>query len=161
MLQEQNNTVLQVLVSLRLSVLLLFLGHAGNIAGGERLLPLVAVKLLHLDLPGGRRVEAVRGDTVAVWVGPRDVEWLHAAGGAEGVLGAVRVEGVGGERVVAAQQLELTQRHHEVLVLLLDADAAVAVNHGEGRRRIHFEPDGAAVTPALVVYQVTHRTCVT
>ena len=56
---------------------------------------------------------------------------MHAAGGAEGVFGAVCVEGVGGERVMTSHQLELTQRNDEVFVLLLNTDAAAVTEKEE------------------------------
>ena len=69
--------------------------------------------------------------TVAVRVGPRDVEALHAALEAEEVLGLVAAEGVGLEAVVALHQLEVVEGHDEVLVLLLDANrAAEATKRG-------------------------------
>lgn len=55
----------------------------------------------------------------------RQMEDLDAAGAAEVVLGGVGViEGVGAEGVVTYDQLELTEGHLHVLVLLLHTYAA-------------------------------------
>ena len=52
------------------------------------------------------------------------MEGLHAAGGAEGVLGFVSVEAVGGEAILSTQHLEMIRRDDEVFVLLLDTNTA-------------------------------------
>src|SRR6516165_4427051 len=59
-------------------------------------------------------VEAANVDAEFVRVGSRHVEGMNAAMAAECVLGGQRVELVGGELVLAAQQLKMFRRDDEM-----------------------------------------------
>jgi hypothetical protein len=72
-------------------------------------------------------VEAANVDAELVGVGSRHIEGVNAAMAAEFVLGGQRVELVGGELVLAAQQLEMFRRDDEMQKTLLGADRAVAL----------------------------------
>lgn len=116
----------------------------------HKLLPILSVEFFCLDLPHRCVVQTVNSYTVSVGIRARNVEGLHPTGGAENVLRLVRVEGVGLQAVVTLEQFELTQGNNEVLVLFLDADAAVAVYDVQNWSRVDFEANGTAVTPARV-----------
>jgi len=80
---------------------------------------------------------------------PRLVEAFDAAGRAEEVLGGAGAEAVGGERVAAAQQLEILMRDDDVEEAGHRADRAIAIERGNRRPR-HFglEPHCPAMTSA-------------
>src|ERR1044072_4564241 len=95
-----------------------------------RILPVAAV-----EDPGGFQagpvdvMEAAGIDDDAVRLRTRDVERVHAAMRAEGMLRNAGAEGVGFQRALAAQQLERGQVHGEVQHTFLGADRAAAVGH--------------------------------
>ena len=96
-------------------------------------------------------VDAGHGDGHAVRVGPRGVEGGDAAGLAEGVLGRVRSEGVGGDELAGAGlQLEPGGGDDEVRVPAHGAVGAVADPRHHARGGLHAPPHAAAVAPARV-----------
>lgn len=105
-----------------------------------------------LDGHAGDRagVEAARVHADAIGVGARHVEGFHPADRAEILLRHMRVEGVGGEVVLALLELELRRRHDQVEVGDHAADRAVAIEHAQMRRCAHAEAHPAAMTTAPV-----------
>jgi len=73
-------------------------------------------------------VEAANVDAEFVRVGSRHVEGMNAAMAAECVLGGQRVELVGGELVLAAQQLKMFRRDDEMQKTFFGADRTVALD---------------------------------
>src|SRR5262249_18300331 len=69
-------------------------------------LPVAAVERFRRERGEVDVVEAARVDVDLVGIGARHVERMHAAVPAEGVLGGAGVELVGGEIVLAAEELE-------------------------------------------------------
>src|SRR6516165_9544252 len=72
-------------------------------------------------------VEAANVDAELFRVRSRHIESMNAAMAAECVLGGQRVELVGGELVLAAQQLEMFWRDDEMQKTFFGADRAVAL----------------------------------
>jgi len=104
-----------------------------------------------LDVLHGTGVDAGNGDGHAVRVGPRGVEGGDAADLAEGVLGRVRAEGVGGDELVGAGlQLELGGGDDEVGVPAHGAVGAVADPRHHARGGLDLPPHAPAVATAGV-----------
>src|SRR2546428_1748218 len=93
----------------------------------DRLLPMLAVEGVGTDVCQVDAVEAADFDAELVGIRARHVEGVNAAMPAEGVLGGSRVELVGRELVLAAQQLEPFRRHDEMQKAFLGADRAIAL----------------------------------
>jgi len=72
-------------------------------------------------------VEAANVDAELVRVRSRHIEGVNAAMAAECVLGGQRVELVGGELVLAAQQLKMFRRDDEMQKTFFGADRTVAL----------------------------------
>src|SRR5262249_42826481 len=95
----------------------------------------------------------------AVRVRPRRVERMNPADPAEPVPGYLRVERVGRERLLPAQQGEPLLGHDQMQKPLLRADGAVALDRFELVHQ-HPEPNRAAVTTTLVgkkLHRHAHR----
>ena len=73
-------------------------------------------------------VEAANVDAELVRVRSRHIEGVNAAMAAECVLGGQRVELVGGELVLAAQQLKMFRRDDEMQKTFFGADRTVALD---------------------------------
>src|SRR6516162_216999 len=73
-------------------------------------------------------VEAANVDAELVRVRSRHIEGVNAAMAAECVLGGQRVELVGGELVLAAQQLKMFRRDDEMQKNFFGADRTVALD---------------------------------
>jgi hypothetical protein len=118
-----------------------------------RVLPVAAV-----EEPGGLQarpvdiVQAAGIDADTMRVGARDVEGMHAAMRAEGVLRDAGAEGVGLERGLAAQQLEGRGVAAEVQDALLGADRAAAVGQ-ELEIDLGAKPHPAAMASAFPHFQ--------
>src|ERR1700744_440368 len=91
-----------------------------------------------LDTAG---IDAARIDADAVRVRARNVERFHAASRAEQVFCDARVEGVGRERISAAEQFEAIFRHYQMQKSDFAANRAVAFVHFDGCRCNYFEAD--------------------
>jgi len=72
-------------------------------------------------------VEAARVDGDSVGLGTRHVERVHSAMRAECMLGHAGAEGIGRQRVLAAQQFEILQHDGKMEDALLRADGAIAL----------------------------------
>ena len=72
-------------------------------------------------------VEAPGVDCNSVGLGTRYVKRVHPAMRAEGVLGDAGTEGIGGQRVLAAEQFEILRRYRQMEDALLRADGAAAL----------------------------------
>jgi hypothetical protein len=114
------------------------------------LFPIAAVERLHRHRFDGIAVDAARVDADPVRVRTGNVERLHAAGGAEEMLGDVRVERISRERLTAADQLEPIGRYDQMQIPVFVANGAIAVRDLELRRCDYFEADATAVTAAGV-----------
>ena len=127
------------------------LGELGNVAVLEKILPVPPIELPVLDMLQGAGVDAGHGDGDAVRVGPRGVEGGDAADLAEGVLGRVRAEGVGGDELLGAGlQPELGGGDDEVGVPAHGAVGAVADPRHHARRGLDLPPHAPAVAAAAV-----------
>ena len=90
----------------------------------HRLLPVLSIERFPFDPFDRFRVEAVDGDAVAVRIGARCVETLHATRRAERVLCLMRIERVRRKIGCALNEFEVRARHNEVMILFLRAYAA-------------------------------------
>src|SRR6516225_283000 len=72
-------------------------------------------------------VETERVDCDAVRLRARHIERVHPAMQAKCVLGHTRTECIGGQRVLAAQQFEIFERHGQVEDAFLGAHRAIAL----------------------------------
>ena len=106
-----------------------------------------ALLLRLLPMPAGKkpcRLEARPIDVVktagidgdAIRLRARDVKRVHSAMRTESVLRDAGLEGVGGQRSLAAQQRELLDRDRQVQDALFGADRTVAL-----RQQIEIDPD--------------------
>ena len=91
---------------------------------------------------------------VPVGIRSRDVERFDSAERAEAMPGHARVERVGGETLLAAQQLEAGFWDDEMKVSRFRADRTVAVTAFEFLRRLNFEPHGLAMTTTLIDHRL-------
>src|SRR5271166_6727728 len=117
---------------------------------GSTLLPLAAVERRHGHRFDGIAVDAARVHADPIGVRAWNVERLHAARGAEIMLGDVCIERIRRERFAAAEKFESLGRHDQMQIPGLAAHGAVAVGDLEVRRCDYFEADAAAVTTAAV-----------
>src|SRR5262249_33958713 len=91
-------------------------------------LPVTAVKeAAGLEAGPVDIVQTARVDCDSVGLRARDVERVHSAMGAKGVLGDAGAESVGRQRILAAQQFKILLRHRQVKDALLCADSAAAL----------------------------------
>lgn len=81
------------------------------------------------------------------------IKALDATALTEGVLRLVGIEGVRGDAVGSLQKLEARGRDNEVFVLLLLADAAVAVEDVQVSRSPNFKAHGPTVAASCVFHQ--------
>src|SRR3954447_11846650 len=88
----------------------------------HRLFPMPAVEFLRRDRVDVKIVETACIDVDLVRVGTRYIERMHAAVSAERMLRDAGVEGVRGQVIPAAEQLELLARHDQMPDALLGAD---------------------------------------
>ena len=79
---------------------------------------------------------------------------MHAAVLAEHVLCGLGVELVGGQIVLAADELEALRRHDQVQNSFLDADRAIAIDH---RREIGRDAEAHAAAMAPTLHGRQHR----
>lgn len=108
----------------------------------DRVLPVLAVERMYGQRSEIDTVKAADVDVNFVRVRAWDVKRMNAAGRAERVLGRAGVEPIGGQRIAAAQELELLRRHDQMQEALLGADRAVAA--GDARKiRGHTKPHPA------------------
>lgn len=89
--------------------------------------PVTAVEFLGDHAPHGAFIQAVGCNTKAPRVGAWGIEALDTASLTEGVLGFVRVKCVGGYALSTLQEFEARSWNNEVSILLLLANATVAV----------------------------------
>lgn len=89
--------------------------------------PVTAIEFLGDHTPNSAFIKAVGGDSKASGVGTWSVEALNTTSLTEGVLGFVCVERVCGYALSALQEFEPRRRNNEVFILLLFANATVAV----------------------------------
>ncbi|CAN6174240.1 unnamed protein product [Urochloa humidicola] len=117
----------------------------------EEILPVPPIEFPVLDMLQGAGVDAGHGDGHAVRVGPRGVEGGDAADLAEGVLGRVRAEGVGGDELLGASlQLEPGGGDDEVGVPAHGAVGAVADPRHHASWGLDLPPHAPAVAAAVV-----------
>src|SRR5207248_9726285 len=120
--------------------------------GGKRRLPMLAVE--QAARPHRRRVvvvEAARVDAVILGVRARPIKGVYAAMPAEGVLRDAGAEGIGRQRVGAAQDVEPLAQNRQMQNALLCANRAVALtDHGLLQIDTDAKPHPAAVATALV-----------
>src|SRR5262245_8853508 len=95
----------------------------------HRRFPVPSIELLRRDRGRIDIVEATDIDVDLVRIRARDVERMYPAVAAERVLGHLGVELVGGQIVLAADELEQLPRHDQMQEALLAADRAVALGH--------------------------------
>lgn len=117
------------------------------------LLPVAAIELLHHHAAHGALVQAVGGNPEASRVRAGRIKALDAAALTEGVLRLVGIEGVRGDAVGSLQKLEARGRDNEVFVLLLLADAAVAVKDVQVSRGPNFKAHRPTVAASCVFHQ--------
>ena len=89
--------------------------------------PVLAVKLVDGDIKVHPIIQAPPGYGKTVWVGARDVETLYAAGLAEAMFRATRIERVLRKVVRAAQQAKSRRGYDDVNVAAHRTDGTVAV----------------------------------
>src|SRR5207302_2910495 len=97
-------------------------------------------------------VETARVDGDPVGLRARHVERVHAAMRAEGVLCHAGAEGVGGQRVLAAQQFEMLRLDRQMEDALLRANRAVALRQ-QVQIDLRAEAYPAAMAAALTSFQ--------
>ena len=114
------------------------------------LFPVTAVERTNCHRIDRCGVEAARVDAVAVGVGARDIERLHAAMAAEAVPGDAGAEGVLDEVVPACQQAEIRGADDQVQVRRARAHRAVAIEQLEVARREDLDAHSPAVAGAGV-----------
>jgi hypothetical protein len=78
------------------------------------MLPIPAVERQHFERAQIDAVETADVDVDFVGIGARHVEWMNPAGRAKRMLRRAGIEAIGGERVFAAQQLELPGRDNQM-----------------------------------------------
>src|SRR3954453_7380702 len=91
--------------------------------------PVFSVERRRRELGNVDIVETAGVDVDLAGVRARHVEGMNAAMLAERVLRRLCVEFVGGEVVLAADELEALRRDDQVQNSLLDADRAIAIDH--------------------------------
>lgn len=117
----------------------------------EKILPVPPIEFPVLDMLQGAGVDAGHGDGHAVRVGPRGVEGGDAADLAEGVLGRMRAERVGGDELLGAGlQIELGGGDDDVGVPAHGAVGAVADPRHDARRGLDLPPHASAVATTAV-----------
>src|SRR6516165_6273184 len=92
-------------------------------------------------------VEAANVDAELVRVRSRHIEGVNAAMAAECVLGGQRVELVGGELVLAAQQLKMFRRDDEMQKTFFGADRTVAL---DDVRQVGGDGVSATLSPPII-----------
>src|SRR5690242_6240237 len=125
-----------------------------RLAGLRDALALGVLPVTAVEEPLGRQgasvdvVQAAGVDADAMRVRARDIEGMHAAMGAEGMLRDAGAEGVGLERGLALQQLEGRGIGPEVQDALLGADRAAAVRQ-QVEIDLGAEPHATAMASAF------------
>jgi len=112
------------------------------------MLPVPAVERQHFERAQIDPVEAADIDVDFVGIRARHVERMNAASRAKGMFCRAGVEPIGGERVLAADKLELLRRHNQMQKAFFATDRAVAV--GDPRQvRCHAKAHAATMTTAF------------
>lgn len=91
------------------------------------LLPMATIEFLSDHTPHGAFIQTVWGNSKASRVGAGSIETLNTTSLTEGMLGFVRIECISGYALGSLQELESRSWNNEVFILLLLANAAVAV----------------------------------
>src|ERR1044071_6359776 len=117
----------------------------GTMSAAVGLLPVLSVLSHDGHLFERALVEAARIHAVAVGMGARDVERLHAACRAEQVSRRTGVERVGGERLRAGHEPEAFFRHDQMEVARSRTHRAVALGDLEARGGLRLATHAAAV----------------
>jgi hypothetical protein len=113
--------------------------------------PILTVDWIDLHRLHRSGVEATRVHVVAIGMGAGNIKRFHATVGAEQVSRGTRIEGVGGERFLALEQLEAGRAHNEPQITRFAANRAVALRHGDVRWRQHLVAHAPAMTSASVL----------
>lgn len=119
------------------------------------LLPFLAIDILRNNAVHGAFIQTMGSYSVTIGIRARSIKALYTTGLAECVLGTMCVEGVCCQIISTLQQLETRSWDNEVSVLLLCANAAVAVKNMQICWSPDFKADGSAVTASCVFDQTS------
>ena len=108
----------------------------------------MAVKGRNRDINVVSFVEAMPIHAPGVWVGARLIETFDAAMSAEQMIGGLRSEPIGSERVLTALQDEIAMGHNQVQIAGPRTHRAVAVEHLRPSGGAEAKADRAAMASA-------------
>ena len=109
--------------------------------------PVECINSHRIDASG---IQTSNIDTVAVRIRARNIERLDATTAAEEMLGNSRVELIGGNVILTADEREIIFSYNQMQVSAHTANTAIALIDLENSWCLDFEFDAAAVTAACV-----------